>query len=139
MAKSTVDGTLLYLEFNSVVIDTDYREFDPAIDEVQVDSTAGADPLESMHHIRDTVGPTGSFLVQNDTAGKAIVAALKMGATGNLIWGLLGNTAGLAKWGIEARVKTSNVAASYDSELILDVEWVNTGRDWLYDGRTATF
>lgn len=138
-AKSSVAGKELYLEFNSVDISLDVREFDPGLDGVYVDSTAGADEVESQFHIRDTLAPTASFLVQDDATGLATKAALEMGVQANLIWGPRGNSGGLEKWGITAEVKMANIAFAFDAEQVLDVEWVNVGRGWLYDGRTDTF
>lgn len=139
MAKSTRSANVLYIEFDGLAIDTDFREFDPGIDGVYVDSTAGADDLESMHPIRMTANPTGSFLIDDSAAGLAILVKLKEGATGNLIWGPRGNTAGYPKWGIEAEVKKAQATFSHDAEQVLEVEFVNKGRTWLYDGRSSTF
>lgn len=137
MAKSARSGHVVYIEFGGVAIDTDFRSFDPGIDSVETDATAGADALESSHQIRETVAPTGQFLIE--TTETALLAKLEQGVTGNLIWGPEGNTTGMPKWGIEARIKKSNIAFSHDGEQVIDVEWVNTGRDWLFDGRTDTF
>ena len=138
MAKNTLDGKSLYLEFDGLVIDTDYRDFDPGLSEVNTDSTAGADDLTSTHKIRDTCVPTLSVLLQGDAAGLAIRAKLAHGAEGNLIWGPRGNTAGLPKWGIEARV-ASNLPLSHGAEQVLDITFENTGRGWLFDGESDTF
>jgi len=138
MADNAKDGKSLYLEFAGVVIDTDYREFDPGLTEVNTDKTAGADALTSTHKLRDTVIPTLSILLKDSVASEAIATALAHGATGNLIWGPDGNTAGEPKWGIEARV-VSNVAQSFNAETMMDVTFENNGTDWLFDGRTDTF
>ena len=137
MAKSARSGHVVYIEFDGVVIDTDFRSFDPGIDSVETSSTAGLDGLESSHLIRETVAPTGQFLIE--TTETAILEALEQGNTGNLIWGPEGNAAGKPRWGIEARIKKSNIAFAHDGEQVIDVEWVNTGRTWLYDGRSSTF
>jgi|SaaInl7_200m_RNA_FD_contig_21_1776474_length_1028_multi_20_in_0_out_0_3 hypothetical protein len=139
MAKSARSANVLYLEFDGLAIDTDFREFDPGIDEILVDSTAGADEVENQHRIRDTVAPTASILVEDSAAGLLIAAKLEHGTTGNLIWGPRGNTAGYPKWGIEARVKKANTAFSHEAEQVFDVEFVNVGREWLFDGRSDTF
>ena len=139
MAKATFSGHLLYLEFGGLQIDTDFLEFDPGTAAVTIDSTAGNDGLQSEHTIREAVAPKLKVLLQSDAGGLAIKAALELGVTGNLIWGEEGNAAGKPKWGIEAKVKMSNIALAHESEQILDVEFMNVGRDWLFDGRTATF
>ena len=138
MAKSTLDGTIAYVEFGGLEISVDFRSFNPNIDEVAVDATAGDDALESSHKIREVIEPTMTILIQDDATGQAIKAALKHGNTGNLVWGPEGNTTGKEKWGIEARVVVNREVA-HDAEQILDITFKNTGRDWLYDGRTATF
>ena len=138
MAKATKDGKSLYLEFAGVVIDTDFRDFDPGISEQETDSTAGADGLVSSHKIRDMVDPTLSILLQDDASGDAIRAALEHGNTGNLIWGPDGNGTGERRWGIEARV-VANLPLGHASEQVLDVTFKNIGRDWLYDGNSSTF
>lgn len=138
MAKNTLSGHKLYLEFDGLQIDGDFREFDPGIDEVSVDSTAGDDELESTHKIRENVEATLMILIQDDAGGQAIVAKLKHGATGNLIWGDNTNTAGKPKWGYEARCVV-NRSFAHDSEQVLDITFKNIGREWLFDGRTDTF
>jgi len=138
MAKTAKDGTSLYLEFGGVVIDTDFRDFDPAITEVSVDSTAGADALTSTHKIRETCVPTLTLLVTGDATGEAIVEALEHGKTGNLIWGPDGNGTGERKYGIEARV-VANLPLSHGAEQVLSVTFQNIARDWLFDGRSDTF
>jgi len=138
MADNTKDGKPLYLEFAGVQINGKFREFDPGLTEVNTDATGGDDALTSTHKLRDTVNPTLRILVQNTTEGNATVAALLHGASGNLIWGPDGNSAGNPKWGIVARVN-ANTPFKMDQERILEVTFQNEGDDWLFNGNTDTF
>lgn len=138
MAKATRTGKELYLEFAGTPIDLDFRDFDPGVTEVSADSTAGADALTTTVKIRETVAPSFSILVQSDATGLAVYALLEHGAIGNLIWGSNGNGVGEPKWGIEARLMVNEVS-NHGGERLLDVAVENTGRDWLFDGRTDTF
>lgn len=135
-ARSGLD---YYVEFNGLALSIGVREFDPGIDTVTVDSTAGADGLETTHPIRMTSAPTLTLLIDKSAEGIAIKAALKAGTKGNLIWGEEGNATGKPKWGIYAEVKKANVPMSHDAEQVLDVEFINHSRNWLFDGRVATF
>lgn len=129
----------LYLEFDGLVIDTDFREFDPGYGSVNTDSTAGADGLQSSLRIRDTVNPTLTILLTDDASGQAIKAKLIQGAKGQFIWGHEGNDTGKPKWGIDAQIDIAGRPHSHDAEQTLDIEFINLGRDWLFDGRTDTF
>lgn len=139
MAKQSRKGNALYLEFDGVEIGVDFRSFDAGFDAQTVDNTAGDDALVSEFVIREMIKPTAQILVQDDATGQTIAAKLKQGVTGNLVWGPEGNASGKPKWGIEAEVKKSNIPFAHDGEQVFDVEWINTGRVLLFDGRTDTF
>lgn len=132
-------GHVSYIEFDGLEISIGSRDFDPGTDGIYVDSTAGSDELETQHKIRMTSNPTLKLLLDDSAEGLAIQAKLEEGNTGNLIWGRRGNTAGYAKWGISAEVKKASVVMAHGAEQVLDVEFVNKGREWLFDGRTDTF
>lgn len=138
-AKQARSSHVLYLEFDGQSLVTAFRKFDPGVSEDVVDATSGADGLSSEHTIRATVAPTGEFLVLDDATGQAIRAKLKVGTTGNLIWGEEGNASGKPRGGITARVKKANIAFSFDGEQVIQVEWSNTSADWLYDPNSSTF
>ena len=139
MAKTPRRGNVLFLELNSVDASCAVRSFEDGKSEITTDATSGNDPLESQFFIRDTVAPTGTFLVLDDALGILIRAELEQGREYNLIWGPEGNAAGKPKWGIEARVNTDGPTYEHDTEQVLNVEWTNRGADWLFDGRSDTF
>lgn len=136
---TVLTGLGYYLEFDGVVIDNDYRSFDPGFEIETVEATAGGSTARSYVPTLIKVEPSGTFIVDNNANGIAIRAVLKEGNSGNLIWGPEGNAAGKPKWGITANISKSQVAATYDAELELEVTWYNEADDLLFDGRSATF
>ncbi len=137
--KQLRSAKVLYLEFDSQTFQVAWRSFDPNITEVTVDGTSGTDALTSEHFIRTTCAPTASILVLDDAVGVLIRAKLLVGTTGNLIWGEEGNTGGQPKGGITARVKKANITFEHEGEQIIEVEWVNTSADWIFDPASSTF
>lgn len=136
---TVLTGLGYYLEFDGVVIDNDYRSFDPGFEIETVEGTAGGDSVRLYVPTLIKVEPSGTFIVDNNANGIAIRAVLKEGNSGNLIWGPEGNAAGKPKWGITANISKSQVASTYDAELELEVTWYNEDGALLYDGRVATF
>lgn len=136
-AKASRKGNALYLSWDGVDITEQFLTFDPAMEEVTVDSTAGNDALESQFVIRDKTAPTAQIEV--DTADTTMMAAMVVGNTGSLIWGFAGSGTGNAKWGITAELVKCNIVANHGDRQIFDCMWINTARDWDFDGRTDTF
>lgn len=132
-------GEEYYVEFDGQAITVGLRAFDPGLGEVSADTTAAGDALETQGLIRETIAPTMTVLVDKSATGILIEAVMAMGNTGNLIWGPRGNTSGYPKWGISARVAKSLPVLDHGDEQILEVEFANVGRAWVYNGRSATF
>ena len=138
MAGNVV-GDDLYLEFNSVNISTLVREFDPGREDDTVEGTAAGDVLRAHVITKTMIEPTATLVL--DSTATSILAVLKPGTTGNLIWGLQGNAAGLPKGGIAARVTKGYPGASitYDDLTVLEITWINTSGAWVHDPTTAVF
>lgn len=136
-AKSSRSGHALYLEWDGVDISEQFLAFDPAMEKVTVDSTAGQDTVESVHVIRNKCAPTGQ--VEVDTSDTTMLAKMKVGETGTLIWGPAGNGAGNERWGIDAVLVKCNIAFAHGDRQIFDCAWMNTARTLLYDGTSSTF
>lgn len=136
---TVLSGDVLYLTFQGVSIHTDFRSFDPGIEYQTADATAGNDVAMSEILTKIKVAPKLKVVVDNDATGLAIRAALKLGQSGQLIWGEHGNATGLPKGGINATVKKSTVSGDPNKEQELDVEFMNTSGTLLFDPRTAVF
>lgn len=136
-AKSSRSGHALYLEWDGVDISEQFLSYDPGLEEVTVDSTAGNDSVESAHFIRRKVAPTAT--VEVDTSDTTMLAKMKVGETGSLIWGPAGNGSGSERWGIDARLVKCNIAFAHGDRQVFDCQWVNTARTLLYDGTSSTF
>lgn len=137
-----ITGASLYLSFDGVDIKTLYRSFDPGIEKENVDVSAGGDQLRFYADTLMKVSPTGTFIVDTaemGTAATKILNALKVENEGSLVWGMAGTATGMDKWGITAKVVKSNHSSEYDGETEIEVEWVNTGSAFLFDGRTAVW
>ena len=136
---TVLTGVDVYIEFNGVALKSDYRTFEDGLELETVDGSAGGDTVRVEVSTLFKCQPKLKIIVDNDATGLAIQAVLKEGATGNLIWGRHGNTAGLPKWGIAAAVKKVTESKTYDKEAEMEVEFYNTSGSFVYDGRTATF
>lgn len=136
---TVLTGDTFYLEFDGVVLTSDYREFDPGVDYDTAEGTAGGDTLRKHMTTKLKVEPTATIVVDSDATGLLIAGVLEEGHTGNLIWGPKGNGTGMPKAGIVAKVKKVNIPSTYDAEREYDVEWINTDGAWLFDPTSATF
>ena len=132
-------GHDFYGEFDGVPFKGDYRTFDPGLELETVDGSSGGSTVRREVSTLFKAMPKLKIVVDNDAYGQALAAVLKMGHSGNLIWGEQGNTAGMPKWGIPVFVKKANISRTHDKELEMDVEFAVNADDFLYDGRTATF
>lgn len=139
MAVLTGGSDSFYLEFNSVALTSDYREFDDGMEEDTVDGSAGGDDVRVMVQTLIKVDPSLTIIVDDNAEGQAIRAVLKIGQTGNLIWGPEGNAPGKPKWGISARCTAAPTKRTYDKEAEIEVKFANLQGTFVFDGRTATF
>lgn len=140
MARLTGLGDNFYLSFDGVVIDQLYRSFDPGSEEENVDVSAGGDTMRVYAPTLRKLAPTASFIYDTaeiGTAATKIFQALTEGNEGTLLWGPAGTATGMPKWGINARVSKSNAPQQYDGETEVEVEWINIGSAFYFDGRTA--
>lgn len=134
---TTMIGKDYYLEFNGVVITGPNRSFTPGESDETAEGSASRSTLRNYVVTLTKVEPKGKFIV--NSADTTILAALKKGQSGTLIWGPDGNAAGKTKYGIEARITKSERTKEYDKEQELEVEWVNTADGWTFDPASATF
>ena len=136
---TVLTGQILYLTFNGVNLFSDYRSFDSGMEEDTTEGSAGGDAIRVKVKTLDKIEPKLTIVVDDNAAGVTIRNALKVGASGPLIWGYEGNAAGKPKWGVTARITKSYPKETYDKELELDVEFSVSDGAYLFDGRTATF
>lgn len=116
------------------------QSWDPGRTEVEADTTAAGDEIETSGKIRESLSPTATVLIDTGTAGAALEAVLYPGNTGNLIWGKKGSSAGSPKDGIRARLVKCDPVLERDGEQMLDLEWKAIDPTYLYDSRDgATF
>jgi hypothetical protein len=137
MAELT--GSSFYLEFDGLVLTSDYRNFNDGLKQDMVEVTAGLDTLRHYTKTLEIAEPELTIIVDSDATGLAIYNKLKLGAAGVLVWGPKGATAGMPKWGLPVEVSEVPTDVTYDSERELTVKFMPTAGTWTYDGRTTTF
>lgn len=135
-------GAAAYIQFNTAVVSGLYRTFDPGTETEFVDTSAAGNGLRTYAPTLRNVAPTMTLIADTDEMGTAateIITALREGAEGSLVWGPYGTTAGLPKWGITARVAKHNPSLTYDGETEIEIEFINIGSAFLFDGATAVW
>jgi hypothetical protein len=132
-------GANIYLEYQGVSLVGDERKFDPGLQWDTTEASAGGDAVRVYTKTLLKVEPKLTLIVDTNASGIAQRAVLKLGATGNLIWGPEGNAAGKPKWGVVADIKKSTPSFQYDKEQELEVEFFVSSGALLYDGTTITF
>lgn len=142
MTRLTGLGDNVYISFKGVVIDTLYRSFDPGTEEENVDVSAGGDTLRVYAPTLRKIAPSASFIYDTAEIGTAVTKifqALTEGNEGTLLWAPAGTSTGMPKWGINARVSKFNPGLEYDGETEAEVEFINIGSAFYFDGRTAVW
>jgi hypothetical protein len=132
-------GQTFYGEFDSVPFQGDTRLFDDGMEQQTAEASAGGDAIAVEVATMLKATPKLKIVVDSDAYGLALAAVLKIGHSGNLIWGPRGNTAGMPKWGLAVTVKKASDPHTYNKELEMDVEWYVYSGSLVYDGRTITF
>lgn len=123
-------GSALYATWVSaggtMVLNTDFRNFNysPTID--FVDATAGADTARQRINSFKDGQITASILIL-DNWGTAIYNPLIEGVSGTVIWGPAGSAAGKLKFAIPARVASSVQNVPYADVAVLDITWQQDG------------
>jgi len=126
-----------YVSFDGVKL-TELQAWDPGRSTVTADTTAAGDALETAGAIRETLAPTASVMVTTDGTGVALRAKLYVGKTGPLLWGPNGNTAGMPKNGVSARIDKCDPVLERDNEQMIDIEWSVIDPTYLFDERTGS-
>ncbi len=134
---ATLTGTDFYIEFDGVVITGPYRSFTPGVTDETAEGSAARSTLRNYVKTLTKAEPKGKFIV--NSSDTTILAKLQRGVAGTLTWGERGNGAGMPKAGISAIVTKAESTGEYDKEKEIEVEWANTGDDWVYDPASATF
>ncbi|MCU0464053.1 MAG: hypothetical protein MUF38_05750 [Anaerolineae bacterium] len=138
MAK--VSGKRIYVEFDGVSLMASGREF--AVSKVQntANSTAGADEYENTILTTKKLSATLKMvMIEKATGGAAIAEKIKLGHTGNLVWGLEGNAAGKPKGGFFGHLVKADVSAPYDNVVTIDAAWEMADDDILFDESVAVW
>jgi hypothetical protein len=132
-------GSDFYLEFDGVDITADVREFDPGIEDDTTESSTRGSTLRTHLPTKTKVEPTASLALKSTNT--TVLAKLKRGVSGSLVWGPQGNSAGDPKAGITAKVIKGypDQAITYDELTMIEVSWINTGDTWVHDPTTAVF
>jgi hypothetical protein len=126
-------GQQSYVEFAGVALISDARKFDDGLMYDTTEASAGGSSIRRFRVTLLKAEPKMSVILDDDAAGQTIRAVLKLGQTGSLIWGPQGNSAGQPKYGITAQVSKANTPNEYDKEQEIEVEWINTADDMLFN------
>lgn len=123
---------------SAIVVSTGkYVSFNPGIELETVDVTGGGDNVRVSEDTILKIEPEATLRVRTDN--QTLRDALKEGTSGELEWGMEGNTAGRPKWAVTAKVVRANIEGEFDGELDLEVKWAVTSGDLVSDGRTAVY
>jgi hypothetical protein len=120
-----ITGSALYLLFNGVALDTDYRAFSQTDEGGTVDGSAGPDTDRTyLTTLKD--GTASATIVEQagSTQAWATVAPL---ASGTLEWGEEGSAAGKQRHYCQAIVTSREKAMEYADLSVIDVEWQFNG------------
>lgn len=126
-------GGQFYLSFDGQAVTTDNRTFEDGMMYDTVETSAAGNTVRSYRPTLYSVEPKATFIADNDATGALIAAKFKVGKSGQLIWGNLGNSTGSPKYGITAVITKSHPKLTYDGATEWEVEWKNTGGDMLFN------
>jgi len=115
-------GTGMYIKFGGTVLNTDYRTFSNPRSIGEVDQSAGADTrVTRLTTLKDETLSLAIIAQAADTTTRGTVAP---GTGGTLEYGLEGTASGKQKvLYTSAYVKSSNVSASYNDLIVIDITW----------------
>ena len=128
MAKLGTES--FYVEFAGVEISTG-KSFDVTEEQKSADSTTFGDTYENTVKTKKAVSAKADVMFQ--TAPDAILAQLRAGTEGTLLWGREDNVAGKPKGGFTARVKSVNKKFAVGDVAMFSVEWENAGSTILFN------
>lgn len=138
MARYT--GPQLHLAFKGITISAiPWRTFEPGFEEEVADSSGGGDALRVYIKTLDKMEPTFTYVYDDNAAGTAAEAVLKVGNEGTLIWGPYGTATGRPKWGVVARVTQWNQTHQYDDVIETEVKFSVISGTYAFYGGTATW
>lgn len=138
-------GNLLYLAWtpsggSTHILSTYFSNFDAGFSTDVKENTTGGNELGSEQIIRQRVKPKASIIWESDDATfDALKAAIAQKTSGTLVWGYEGNGPGKPKWGILAQISMMNAPMKHDDLVTIELEWINRGDTFVYDGNEDTF
>ena len=131
-------GPQLYVSFKGIAITaTPWRQFNPGFEEEVADSSGGGDALRVYIKTIDKLEPSLTYVFDDNAAGTAAEAVLKVGNEGTLLWGPYGTATGRPKWGVVARVTQWNQSHTYDDVIETEVKFSVISGSYVFYGGTA--
>lgn len=118
-------GSQLYVTFGGTVISSRFRSFDADETMALVDKSAGADG--AMTYLTTLEDGKGALEVLDGSGGTALWAALDKGASGTLVWGPEGTTAGNPKHSVPAIVSRRRRNTVYNEVVKLTFDFQFNG------------
>ncbi len=115
-----------YIEFQSVEISADYRNFDVELTIDTVEISAGDEASKSyLATLKD--GTAKLTYAYTGTTGSAYTSLLAVGQRGNLLWGPEGNAVGQPQGGAEAIVTAHSKPMTYNELIVRTVTFQFSG------------
>ncbi|MBK9122808.1 MAG: hypothetical protein IPM16_06760 [Chloroflexi bacterium] len=108
------------------------QDFDWGSDSNTEMNTSAAFLLETEQYIRGKIAPKMTLAYRDSVGGAAVREALLEKTKGILIEGPEGNAAGKPKYGAMLQVKKANAPRKLGKLLVITIEFVNIGSDWVY-------
>lgn len=131
MAK--LSGSALYVSFGGVNLSATIRNFEWTHEQETADATAGADPYRNHVTTVKNTEATCELLIQDHATGTAIHAAVKIGTSGTLLWGLEGTATGKPKGGFYAVVSQGDQSYPFDDVAVISLTFMCAGTALLFD------
>lgn len=110
----------------TVVLNTDYRNFNYTPSITFMDASAGADVAPNrLSYMKD--GAVSCNMLMLNNMGTAVVAAFAEGVTGTLIWGEAGTASGAPKVTLPAISQGMTRDTPYSDVVTITVNWLQNG------------
>lgn len=125
MAEFT--GKNLSIVFGATTLTGNQRTFSTTEEAGLVDASAGADVARTYLKTLEDGTATVEILQDDGAGGPTLWAAVRQGATGNLVWGEEGTTAGQPRHTVAAVVSSRKKDSPYDDLTVVTVEFQFSG------------
>lgn len=120
-------GKDLFVSFGGTTLTTDSRAFSVTREQETADTTAGADGARSVKATVKKYAASMELLADSSASGTALLAAVKEGTEGTLVWGALGTVTGKPQSSMVAIVTNTSPTINFDDAVVYSIEFTGQG------------